>query len=583
MMLRKLFAVIGAALLQACQSSEEFPAFDTAVLSDLALGYGHYLTVPGARCSDNSTFYVGLYLVDKGDGTPVTENLTIEFAGGGACFDPASCAVGDADGGVEAGPGFIRNLAFVPDFAALDRSCGITGFGMDNYCNVANPLRHHSMIYVPYCTGDLHGGTQVFTYRKDTDGSFDINHVGANNSVRILDWAASLFPNPKHIIVFGGSAGALGTLLWAPHIADRWPGADIRAFADSGLHVPAGAEVTSAFFNREYGAKVWRLNNELTALNELSFDENYTDWIVGILEKYGGRLVLGLFSCDLDYAADDWWEYISGLYGTPSTDRLAFVWSMLEHLNATAPPGTLHSYILPGDCHHVGLEDFVNLYAEPGKPSLVSWLSDLFFADHSTASNIWCERSGGSACSWRDFPTEEDAFDASVGVLQAGIFSCQKDCCWLTQQNVAGFAPVFFGGLAVAKGSPALATFCSNCTSAETCPIAQCIAGGAGCASLRNPVGLKFFELVCKEVSGVNVASTFAAAAAVDGCCPTACEKSPSEQCPQGVHDSCVVTTQGETEPETEPAGTDSDSSLRLFTPLVAGGCVIGSIFLGSL
>ena len=86
--------------------------------------------------------------------------------GGGACFSAETCGPGSET--------FTRNLAIgeAPDFG-----------GIFDETNPENPLAGHSIVYVPYCTGDVHLGDRVTEY-SDT---VTIDHNGFPNARKGLD------------------------------------------------------------------------------------------------------------------------------------------------------------------------------------------------------------------------------------------------------------------------------------------------------------------------------------------------------------------------------------------------------------
>ena len=93
---------------------------------------------------------------------------------------------------------------------------------------------HHIMI--PYCTGDIHWGNQTQTYGSG-NSEVTIHHKGGVNAQAVLDWVAENYGEPDKIFVTGCSAGAYGSIMWAPHVAEMYPEADLRQFGDSGAGV----------------------------------------------------------------------------------------------------------------------------------------------------------------------------------------------------------------------------------------------------------------------------------------------------------------------------------------------------------
>ena len=70
----------------------------------------------------------------------------------------------------------------------------------------ANPFRDMSFVYVPYCTGDMHGGDNVVTY-----GAHTTMHVGGANLVAYLERIVPTFPTAERAYLIGASAGGYGS------------------------------------------------------------------------------------------------------------------------------------------------------------------------------------------------------------------------------------------------------------------------------------------------------------------------------------------------------------------------------------
>lgn len=175
-------------------------------------------------CSDGSPFSI---LTRKG----TSDNLIIHFSGGGACWDSATCAA----------PITLMSLFdvdskqlksfYVPSiFKGLSQL--ITGL-LNNEDN-SNPFKDWNVVYIPYCTGDMHIGNTINTY-SNNGKKFTIHHNGRNNSLAALQWAFSNFKNPGKILVSGESAGAYASAFWAPAVATHYADKKIYQLSDGSL------------------------------------------------------------------------------------------------------------------------------------------------------------------------------------------------------------------------------------------------------------------------------------------------------------------------------------------------------------
>lgn len=140
--------------------------------------------------------------------------LLIYFQGGGACWDWVSCA-GLFDSSVEA-----------------DELSGYGGI-FDNQ-NPRNPFREFEMVFVPYCTGDVHVGNITRTYGDDPSVQ-PISHNGYHNVRAVLEWLSTRDIHPRTVVVAGASAGAYGALFYTPEIARQFSHAHIVMLGDSGV------------------------------------------------------------------------------------------------------------------------------------------------------------------------------------------------------------------------------------------------------------------------------------------------------------------------------------------------------------
>jgi hypothetical protein len=141
-----------------------------------------------------------------------TTRLLIWFQGGGACWDFVSCS------------GMFDTEVARDE---ISRYAGI--FDADN---PANPLREYGILFVPYCTGDVHVGA---TDRSYAEGTRVIHHRGARNVDRALGWARRSLPEPRVVVAAGASAGAYGAVFHTPRITTLFPGASITTIGDSGV------------------------------------------------------------------------------------------------------------------------------------------------------------------------------------------------------------------------------------------------------------------------------------------------------------------------------------------------------------
>ena len=175
------------------------------------------------RCADGSPFKFFVY-----PGDPA--KLLVEFEGGGACWDDATCAT----------PIYTRRVT--ADLPALEQRGLLPGIYDRN--NPENPFRDWTHIYVPYCTGDLHWGNNARTYSGPT-GPYTVQHKGAVNASAALSWAYQNVAAPSKLFVAGCSAGGYASIFWSPRLMQAYSGASAAQFSDSAAGiVPPGFFMT---------------------------------------------------------------------------------------------------------------------------------------------------------------------------------------------------------------------------------------------------------------------------------------------------------------------------------------------------
>ncbi len=162
-----------------------------------------------------------------------TNKVVIDFMGGGACWNAETCS--------EDGATFIDSIEFIRERQRNGEE------GVYNRNNPDNPLKDWYHVIVPYCTGDIHWGSNSVNYQLDSGESFSIQHYGAINSQAVLDWVADNFESPGDVLMTGCSAGAYGSIYWAPHYKELFPEANFYHLADSGAGI-----VTDNFFRNSF-------------------------------------------------------------------------------------------------------------------------------------------------------------------------------------------------------------------------------------------------------------------------------------------------------------------------------------------
>lgn len=187
-----------------------------------------YHEVAGAICRDGSP--AGYYL-RRGD----DDKLLIFLNGGGACYDDFFCSINPANVN-ESSTGDTLTGATLNQLGGLlmpvrqqPPDDGI--FARDN----RNPVANFSMVFVPYCTGDVHAGTTpnspVFSSQTLPPQQF-VGYTNLGLIYRDLDPALL---HPSQVMLAGTSAGSFGTLINFQRTSEFFAQSRVFALADSGL------------------------------------------------------------------------------------------------------------------------------------------------------------------------------------------------------------------------------------------------------------------------------------------------------------------------------------------------------------
>lgn len=196
-----------------------------------------WVPFPDSACGNGTPAGIGVNL------RPGSRKLVIFLMGGGGCWDAATCL----------GLGTATHIQ--DDYTASTFRQEIGGaarlFLLDR-ANMQNPMRDANLVYVPYCTGDIHGGDRVQRYNFGGN-QVPVYHVGARNLTSYLRRLVRTLPNPEHVVLTGSSAGGFGAGIHWWRVADAWPGVRVDLVDDS------GPPVTPPAFRWTQWQRAWNL------------------------------------------------------------------------------------------------------------------------------------------------------------------------------------------------------------------------------------------------------------------------------------------------------------------------------------
>ncbi len=292
--------------------------------------------VPGGdcRCSDGSEFS---FWVRKAN----PKKVVFYLQDGGACFSAKTCAPDS-------------------DLYQMKANEGPTGEGgMFDFADERNPFADYSVVFVPYCTADVHIGDATTRYAP----GLTVHHKGYVNGTAALDRLAATFPGATEVVVVGESAGSVAAPLYAGLVSDRLPHARITALADG-----SGSYPDLPRFNEIIAA--WGAGNALPAWAE-NAGPTAKQWSFPGLFIQSGRHDPKIVFARHDYAYDEHQELWYPIAGIPAKDLLSLIYRNETQIERAGVK--LLSYIAPGNEHTV-LSDG-SFYTEKvnGQP-LVDWV-----------------------------------------------------------------------------------------------------------------------------------------------------------------------------------------------------------------
>jgi hypothetical protein len=212
--------------------------------------------IDGAMCRDGSPtgFYVRYTNSNK---------LLVYLEGGGACTSPGFCTYNPKNvnerlaGDGETSVGSIGGA--VPGRQQPGVFAGGVMQGIFDTANAANPFGSWNMIYVPYCTGDVHFGSKpnATIPGLPTPQQF----VGYANMKKFVGrWVPTFKNSVNHVVLTGSSAGAFAAGLNYSMVQDSFGDVHVDVVMDAG--VPFKDQYMPVCMQQRW-RNTWNLNDSL--------------------------------------------------------------------------------------------------------------------------------------------------------------------------------------------------------------------------------------------------------------------------------------------------------------------------------
>ncbi len=288
-------------------------------LNTLGKGWSRIPGRSGTGCAHDSTF---AFRVRPG----LPDKVMIFLNGGGACWRAQEC---DPHGK----PTYTMTVDSANDVSVRS--------GLLDVANDANPVRDYTLVFVPYCTGDVHLGTRQVEYDvKGSEKTISVRHGGAANLEAVLNWVYTNIRNPRTVFVTGISAGAIPSPVVAEKVARHYRSARVVQLGDGagGYHADAVPALMAGWGASDYLADDPAFRSLDSA--SFTFERLYT-----AAARVAPRVHYAQVNTT-DDATQIAFLALLGVKGTPLTTLLA---RNLDEIQGAVP--SFRSYTAPGKAH----------------------------------------------------------------------------------------------------------------------------------------------------------------------------------------------------------------------------------------
>ncbi len=364
-------------------------------------------SLPEGEPAPNDWTWVSMKNTTCRDGSPAgyfyrkgTENsLLIYLNGGGACADKFFCGLNPVNVNQDLPIEFLSHGT--PDLFLGVRAQRQQApeEGIFKRAESANPVGKWSMIYIPYCTGDIHAGSRRDVMVKDVAGPQQF--TGRLNYQKMLASFGPTFKNSDKVLLTGSSAGGFGALFNADYTQEwfkKYGDTKVITISDSG--VPFQDDWMSACIQKRW-RETWGLDDILPKDCADCFNSDgggivkgYGEWLFH--QKYKGRMLGGFISsledeiirafyapglddCSVDPTANTIKEAVigsaGGLLGTEYTGQM-FHEGLKDVIQNVVKRGTVGFYTIPNTPHmHLWRPRF---YEKNGNAqTMAEWVQDI--------------------------------------------------------------------------------------------------------------------------------------------------------------------------------------------------------------
>ena len=311
----------GANAIPAARAVSSTAWFDTIrPLNTLSKGWNRIPGRDGTGCAHDSTF---AFRVRPG----LPDKVMIYLNGGGACWRAQDC-------NPHGRPTYTMTVDSANDVSMRT--------GILDVANEANPVRDYTIVFIPYCTGDVHLGTREVEYDLKGDKMLSVRHGGGANLETALDWVYTNIHNPRTVFVTGVSAGAIPTPVVAEKVARHYPRTRVVQLGDGagGYHADAVPSLLAGWGATDYLADDPAFHSLDSA--SFTFERLYTA---------AARVAPRVHFAQVNTTEDATQLYFLTLLGIKGTPLVKFLATNLGEIQDSVP--SFRSYTWPGKTHTI--------------------------------------------------------------------------------------------------------------------------------------------------------------------------------------------------------------------------------------
>jgi Pectinacetylesterase len=333
-----------------------------AIITGLTPQAWTWVPFPQSLCRDGSSTGIGINTY------PGATKLVLFLEGGGACFNSLTCSEN---------PSSFNGTDFAGWFAsASDGGAPEPGHGILDR-DPANPVQDWNYVYVPYCTGDIHAGSNPAGTVPGVDGGQAF--MGYVNMDLYLQRLVPTFSSATQILLTGVSGGGFGAAANYLHVQRKFGSIPVSLIDDSG---PFMENPYLATCLQDETRTLWGLNATVGADCAGSCNDPATLFLDFIKKAVGQNPTVPFGLMD---STDD--EVITAFFGFGENDcqttfaiesEATFTAGLDDIRTNLASDSNFGSFIFPGT-DHTSLEEaqYYTRTAGDGGTPLTTWVGAL--------------------------------------------------------------------------------------------------------------------------------------------------------------------------------------------------------------